>query len=336
MKRRKLVVLFIFALAVSLIIAGCSQPAAEVEEEGNGEEAPGEVMELLMGTGGTGGTYYPLGGAIANVMSEWVEEVNVTIQATGASVENIRLLSSGEAELGMAMNNIAHSAWHDEGDFETEPVEKNWGAMGVVYPEIIQGFVAADSGIDSIADLAGKRVAVGPPGSGTEVTTRAILAAYGLSYDDIEPNFATFADAVDLFKDGHIDAAFNVLAAPAAAIQDVITVRDIKLLEITGEYLEKLQEAYPLVAPHTIPAGTYKGQDEDVQTVALQAVMYVRNDIPEDIVYKLTQAMYEGQPEIAKAYARGDQISLEKAADGVTTPFHPGAERYLKEKGVLK
>ncbi|MDI9568659.1 MAG: TAXI family TRAP transporter solute-binding subunit, partial [Bacillota bacterium] len=139
MKRRKLVVFLTLALAFILVMAGCSQPAGEVE--GNGEAA-GEVMELLMGTGGTGGTYYPLGGAIANVMSEWVEEVNVTIQATGASVENIRLLSSGEAELGMAMNNIAHSAWHDEGDFETEPVEKNWGAMGVVYPEIIQGFVA--------------------------------------------------------------------------------------------------------------------------------------------------------------------------------------------------
>ncbi len=328
-KRWSLVLALLLGLA--LVFTACAPP----EEVDDAEEPAVAQDRLLMATGGVGGTYYPLGGAIASVQTDMVDGVEITIQATGASAENMRLLAAGEAEIALAMNNVAEEAWESEGDFADEPVEQNWSAVGVVYPEIIQQFVAADSDIFEISDLEGYKVAVGPPGSGTEVTTRVILEAYGLTYDDIDENFATFADAVDLFKDGHIDAAFNVLAAPAAAIVDIQTARDIRFLEISGDALEEVKEAYPLVTPFVIEAGTYDGQEEDVETVALQAVMYVRDDLDEDLVYELTRALYEGQPQIAEAYERGDQIDLEKAADGVTTPFHPGAQRYLEEQGIL-
>ncbi|KKM10221.1 hypothetical protein SY88_14830 [Clostridiales bacterium PH28_bin88] len=317
---------------MSVALAGCGGGG---KEAGGQKEAP-KKLELLFATGGTAGTYYPLGGAIAQVWNSNYDKVNVTVQASGASVENIRLLDSKDADLALAMNNIADDAYKGVGSFK-EGAKKNFLAVGVVYPEIMQGFVAADSDIQTIADLKGKKVAVGPTGSGTEITTHAIVQAYGLDFKekkDFEPIYATFADAVDQFKDGHVDAAWNALAAPASAIVDVTTTKAIRFLEITGAELEKLQKDFPLVAPYTIPAGTYKGVDKDVQTVALQAALYVRADMDEETVYNLTKIMYEKNTDIAKGHDMGKQIVIERALAGITTPIHPGAAKYYKEKGI--
>lgn len=326
-----LAVLFVFVL---LAAGGCGGGGAKQGEQAS--QAPAaKKKELLFATGGTAGTYYPLGGAMAQIWNEKVPGVHVTVQSTGASVENMRLLNNGQADLGLAMNNVADDAYNGRGEFKDKPV-KNFKAVGVVYPEVVQAFVAADSNIKTIADLKGKKVAVGPTGSGTEYTTRKILEAYGVTYKDITPTYATFADAVDQFKDKHIDAAFNVLTAPAASIQDVATMRKIRFLEITGTEAAKIVEQIPFFSAYEIPANSYPGQDQPVKTLTLSANLYVRADLDDETVYNLCKVMYENKDDIAKNNATAKHLNLQRALSGVTTPVHPGAEKYYKEKGISK
>lgn len=324
---RKWSILLSILLIGSVFLAACGQQG----DTGGG--AQGGRQDLSLATGSTGGTYYPLGGAIANVWNKNVKGVNVTAQATGASVENLALLARGEADLAMAVNMTADDAYNGRGDFEGQKVT-NFGAIGVVYPEVVQIVVAKDSDIQTIADLKGKRVAVGPQGSGTVNTTRHILEAYGLTFDDIQPFYDGFGDAATKFKDGQIDAAFGLLSLPASNIEDITTAKEVRVLAVDNEAMKKLQEKYPFYQPLTIPGGTYKGQDEDVQTATLKAVMYAKSDLSEDLVYNLTKTMYEKQPDIASAHQAGKQIDLQKALEGVTTPIHPGAKKYFEEKGI--
>jgi len=337
--RKSWVLLLALVLAVSLVVAGCGGSGGEGQggEGGEGGEGAAETTNLLMATGGTGGTYYPLGGAIADVWTEKIEGVTATVQSTGASVENIRLLSSGETDLAMAMNGIAQAAWKGEGDFEGNPVDNIAGA-GVIYPEIMQVVAPKDAGIETIADLKGKRVSIGPVGSGTASSAVKILEAYGIDPEkDIEKFQDTFADAARKIKDGQLDAAFAVLAVPAANIVDITTATPVNIVDIEGEGLQKLLEAAPAFSPYEIPAGTYKGEDEVGHTVAQWASLYVPADMDEELVYNLTKTMYENVETIAKAHDRGNQISLDNAVKGFDpVPLHPGAEKYFKEAGVLK
>lgn len=323
-------------LIVSLILVGCGGSGSGGGGEATGGSGGG-TQELLFATGGTAGTYYPLGGAIASVWNENIEGINVTIQPSGASVENLRLLNTRDADIVMAMNNIADDAWKGVGSFDGQVVQ-GFKAVGVVYPEIIQGVGLVEKGVLTIEDQKGKTVAGGPPGSGTAATTPQIFAAYGLSANDMTVVNDTFGDAVDKMKDGHLDAAWNVIAAPGAAIVDLLTSKEVAFLEITGDALEQLQAEFPLVSPHVIPAGTYnyRGNDyPDIHTIALQAVLYVRDDMDEDTVYNLAKFMYEKNQDIAKSHATGSQIILENALNGITTDFHAGAIKYYEEKGMM-
>jgi len=335
---RKLWVLMLaLVLAVSLVATGCGGSGGE-GEGGEGEENGGAaVNNLLMATGGTGGTYYPLGGAIAQVWTDNIENVKATVQSTGASVENIRLLSSGETDLAMAMNGIAQAAWKGEGDFEGNAIDNIAGA-GVIYPEIMQVVAPKDAGIETIADLKGKRVSIGPVGSGTASSAIKILHAYGIDPDnDIKKFQDTFADAARKIKDGNLDAAFAVLAVPAANIVDITTATPVNIVDIEGDGLAKLLEDDPAFSAFEIPAGTYEGEDEVGHTVAQWASLYVPADMDEELVYNLTKEMYENVETIASAHDRGNQITLDNAVKGFApVPLHPGAEKYFKEEGILE
>lgn len=334
--RKSWVLMLVLVLAASLVVAGCGGSGGEGGGH-EGEQERGETTNLLMATGGTGGTYFPLGGAIADVWTDKIEGVTVTVQATGASVENIRYLSSGQTELAMAMNGIAQAAWKGEGDFEGNPVDNIAGA-GVIYPEIMQVVAPKSAGIETIDDLKGKRVSIGPVGSGTASSAVKILQAYGIDPDkDIKKFQDTFADAARKIKDGQLDAAFAVLAVPAANIVDITTAVPVNIVDITGEGLDKLLEDEPAFSAFEIPAGTYEGEDEIGYTVAQWASLYVPADMDEELVYNLTKTMYENVETIAKAHDRGNQITLDNAVKGFApVPLHPGAERYFKEAGVLE
>lgn len=328
MHLRKTATLVLSLFVLAILAAGCGGG-------GDKQAATPKTEQFFLLTGTTGGTYFALGGSIANTWNKHLAgKVQVTSQPSGASVENLKRLGKGEAQLGMAMNNIADQAWKGEGDaFKDTKAIKNFRAIGVIYPEVFQGFVAADSAVNSIADLKGKRVAIGPTGSGSAVIAKDVFAEFGLQFSDFKPEYAGFGDAANKFKDGHIDANFGVLNVPASAILDVMTARKIKIVEIKGPEFDKLKAKYPFFSQFVIPAGTY-GNDKDVTTVSMQAALYCKADLGEDLVYQLTKTFYEQSAEIGAAHAAGKYIKLEKALDGITTPLHPGAIKYYKEKGV--
>lgn len=333
---RKWVTLPVLLLVAALVVSGCGQKAAAP----GGQRPVAQEKKLLFATGGTAGTYYPLGGAMAQVWNKKLSGVNVTVQATGGSVENVRLLGTKQAELGLCMNDVAYYGQNGLEVFkEKNERYTNYSAIGAIYPEIIQIFARKDSGIKDILGFKGKRVSVGPPGSGTEVSARQILGVYGLDYKerkDFQAFYLSYSEAANYFKDRQIDAAYFVVGVPNAALQDISTVVPIQFMEIDDQMLEKITQKYPYYSRAEIPANSYKGQDKPVKTVTLQAILLVRNDVDEQLVYDLTKTLYESDAEVAQGHAMGKFIALETATKGIAIPFHPGAAKYFREKGILK
>src|SRR5690606_24014925 len=293
--------------------------------------AMAQTQFLNIATGGTAGTYYPLGGAMAEIFNQNVPGVDASVQATGASVANVNMMAQGQVDLALIQNDIAYYA--DQGlEMFRSPV-RNLRGIANLYPEVIQIVARADSGIRSVADLKGKRVAVGDAGSGTEANARQILAAAGITYNDITVRYLSFAEASNNLRDGHIDAAFVTAGIPTAAIQDVAAGRDIVLVSVGADLAAALQEEYPFYIPVTVPGGTYSGVNDDVPTVAVGAMLAVRAELSEDLVYNLTKALFENLPRLAQAHVRGGDVSLETAQDGMSLTLHPGAARYYAGVG---
>lgn len=342
--KKNLALLLVLLLALSTVLIGCGPTEeADQEPEETGEEVE-EVEETVekeqinIITGSTGGTYFALGGAMANTWNDNLESIQVTSQPGGASVESINRVHAGEVELGMAMNNIADDAWNGNNSFDTE--QQNFRAVGVIYPEVYQGVALKDSEIIQLEDVKGKNVAVGPVGSGTVVLTEAVFTEAGLTFDDITASFDAFGDAASNMKDGHLEAAFNVLSVPAAAIEDIMMSRDINVIEINDDLYAKISAKYPFFSQYIIPAGTY-GNEEDVKTVNCQAALYCQPNLSEDMVYELTKVWAEKTADVANAHAAAQWLADEIAADnlqamldGITTPLHPGAYKYYQEKGL--
>ncbi len=316
------------AMALSMVACGGSEPAPAP-----GGDAPAETVKMTMGTGGTTGTYYAFGGVIANVLNSKDVGVEINVQSTGASKANIYLVHDGEADLAIVQNDVMDYGYNGTDLFAEEGAADGFRTVAALYAEVCQ--VVSTKDITSIADLKGKRVSVGDAGSGVEFNARQILEAYGMTFDDIEVNNLSFGDSSDALKDGKIDAFFCTAGAPTTAIVELATTNDINLLEIDDEHAAKLAAAYPYYTTYPIPGGSYKGVDNDVQTVAIKATLICSPNLAEETVYNLTKAIFENQAEIAAAHAKGEELSLEYAVTGVSVPFHPGAEKYFKEAGAL-
>ncbi|WP_199036886.1 TAXI family TRAP transporter solute-binding subunit [Glycomyces salinus] len=295
----------------------------------NGDEG-GERSEMVLGTGSVGGTYYPLGGGIAQMWSGAIDGLRVSTQATGASVENIKLLQDDEIQLAMSINGTATQAVNGEGDFEGEEIELAF--LGNIYPEVMQIVATADSGIETVTDLAGMRVAIGPDGSGTQGLTQTILDAAG-----VEPGetFADgFGDAASKLRDGQIDAAFGVLALPAASLTEAAQNADLVLVSIPDDVVATLLDADATMSSLPIPGGTYPGIDQDATTVTNWASLYALPSLNEDQVYELVKTLYENTGDVDHAVA--GSISIDTATEGVVdVEYHAGAEKYFSEQGVL-
>lgn len=328
--RNRATIFLVLLLAVALIAVGC---ASGTKKEAKKEEAKQEKAEkkfLSLATGGTSGTYYPVGGAMAKIVSENVPNVSMSAQSTGASVTNTRLMSKKEVELAILQNDIASYAFNGEKQFEDKPV-KNMRGIATLYPEIIQIVVRADAGIENIQDLVGKKVAVGAPGSGVEANAKQILNTFDITYDDIEEDFLSFAEAAGRIKDRQIDAVFLTAGVPTAAVMDVAATQDINLLNLTEDQIAQLHSKYPYLTGVEVPAGVYKGQDEKVNTVALKATLVVQKDLSEDLVYNITKAIFENRDTLIEAHKRAKDIKAETAQKGMTIPLHSGAKKYYKE-----
>lgn len=328
-KRKRTLRLAAAIAAGAMILAACNGDDDATDD--NGEEATGDRTFLTMATGSTGGTYFPLGGAMAGVWNDNIDAVRVNTQSSGASVENLRLLDGGEVDMILAVNGVADTAAAGTGEFDGTPLD--FVAIANIYGEVTQIVATADSGITEIADLAGARVALGPPGSGTEVIARTILQAQGIDPDnDITPFNDTFGEAADGLRDGRLDAAFAILALPAGSIEEVATSVDITIVSIPQDLLDQLIADDQTLSALTIEAGTYSGQAEDAVTVTNWATLYATLDLDEDIAYELTRVLFEETESIANAVAVGNQIQLATALDGNTIDVHPGAQRYYDEQ----
>lgn len=319
----------IFSASV-LVMAAAMSLAACSGGQSAGTSSSGE--SLKMATGGTTGTYYSYGGAVAQALSENLEGIKIGVHSSGASKANILEIADKDADIAIVQNDVAYYAYNGTDLFDSEKVQ-SFSVLGGVYAEVCQ--IISKTDIQSIEDLKGKVVSVGDAGSGVEFNARQILEVYGLSFDDIKKQNLSFGDSAEALKDGKIDAFFCVAGAPTTAVVELATTNEIDLLSIDADKAAALKEKYPFYTDYTIPSGTYKGIDVDKASVAVKATFIVSNDLSEDTVYKITKALYaDAKDKIVHDKAK--ELSPEYAVSGISIPFHPGAEKYYKEAGALK
>lgn len=326
---KKVLSIILAAVLVMALIAGCgggSSTPQNGEQEG---EAKQEQIFLNIATGGTAGTYFPLGGALSEIWNKNIPGVNSTAQSTGASVANINLMKENKADIIFVQNDIVYYAANGVELFEDK--YEDIRGLATLYPETVQLVTLANKGINSIADLKGKRVAVGAAGSGAEANARQILNAAGITYDDLTAQYLSFAEAANNLKDGNIDAAFLTAGFPTAAVTDIAAQHDLKLISLDEELVKKLTTDYPYYTEIVIPAGTYKGVDEDINTVAVQAMLAVRSDMDEELAYNLIKTMYDNLDRIKAAHSVGEIIKPETGTEGMPVDLHPGAQKYFDE-----
>jgi len=290
------------------------------------------AASISIATGGTGGTYYPIGGAIAAAASK-MPGLNVTAETANAAVANTNLITEGEIEIAFSQADVTAWAYNGEVMFEGRPL-KNIRTIAALYPETLQLVISKSAGINSLEDLKGKRVCVGAPGSGTEGDVRAIFNAVGIKYEDMKVDFLDYNGLSNRFKDNQLDAGFLVSGVPTSALMDLTTVKDVALLNFDNEMMDKLIKAVPFFIPNVIPAGTYRGIDTDINTPAVMAILITNDMMPEDVIYNFTKGMFDNIEDIHAAHAMARNIKLETATKGLTAPMHPGAAKYYKEKGI--
>src|ERR1700720_2916880 len=285
-------------------------------------------------TGGTSGVYYPLGVAIGKIFSDKIPNVKTQVQATKASVENLILLEQGRGEIAFTLGDSVKAAWDgdEQAGFKTKLTKLR--TIGAIYPNYIQIVATAESGIKTLADLKGKSLPVGAPKSGTELNSRAILTAAGLSYKDLgKVEYLPFAESVDLMKNGQLAATLQSAGLGVASLKDLGTSTEITVVPVPKQVVDKIGPPFVSVM---IPANTYAGQDKDVPTAAVANYLVTSSAVSDDLAYQMTKLIYESLPELANAHAAGKEINLETAAAGSPVPLHPGAIRYYKEKGLIK
>lgn len=308
-------------------------PTTEETAEEPADEPAAIDANLRVGTGGTQGTYYGFTSAITNILKDKVPGLTFTVQSTGASKANILLIKDGEVDMAIVQNDVMDYAFNGTDLFVGEQVD-GFKSLAGLYAEVCQ--IIAKPGIESVADLAGKRVSVGDVGSGVEFNAGQILEAYELSFDDIVKQNLSFGDSATAFKDGKIDAFFVTAGAPTVAVVELQTATDITILEIDDEHADKLIAKYPFYTKFDIPMDAYKGMAADVQTVAVKATFIVADSVDEEVAYALTKALFENKDELVVAHAKAMELDPAYAVEGISVPFHPGAEKYFKEIGALK
>ena len=313
MRKSRLFISFILLLGLTMILAAC-----------------GGKAQLALVTGGTGGTYYPLGGELANIINDNTD-AEVTSQSSNASADNMKDIQKGEADIAFTQTDIAAYAVEGKLMFEGAAIE-NALAIGTLYPETIQIVTLKDSGITSVEDLRGKTVSVGAPGSGTYANAEQILEIHGLTMEDLDAQNLAFDESTDGLQDGNIDAAFITAGAPTGAVEGLAALKDVSIVPLAQDKIDELIAKYPYYAQDVVPAGTYK-LDAEVATVAVSAMLVASSELDEDLVYNMTKAIFENADKIS--HAKGALVTAESAVKGVGIEFHPGAAKYFKEEGLI-
>jgi TRAP transporter TAXI family solute receptor len=285
-------------------------------------------------TGGTSGVYYPLGNALSTIYGKALPNAKSSVQATKASVENLNLLESGRGEIAFTLGDSLAQAWTgvEDAGFKA-PLKKLRGIAGI-YPNFIQVVASAESGVKTLADLKGKRVSVGAPKSGTELNARAVFKAAGLTYADMKVQYLPFGESVELLKNRQLDATLQSAGLGVASIRDLASSIDIAVVAIPAATAAAIGD--PAYQPAVIPANTYKGQAAEVATVAINNFLVTHQGVSDDTAYLMTKAMFDNLADLQAAHAAAKDIKLENAARAMPVPLHPGAEKFYREKGLLK
>ena len=286
-------------------------------------------------TGGTSGVYYPMGVALSQVYGKAMPGAKTSAQVTKASAENLNLLQAGRGEIAFTLGDALNEAWkgNEEAGFKT-PLKK-LRTIAAIYPNYIQIVANADSGIKTLADLKGKRIAVGAPKSGTELNARDIFRGAGMSYKDFSKvEYLPFGESVELMKNRQLDATLISAGLGVAAIRDLATSVKIVIVPVPADVVAKIGEA--AYQAGTVPANTYNGQTDAVATVAIQNFLVSHEGVSTDAAYKMTKAIFEHLPELQAAHAAAKAITRENAAKAPPAPLHAGAEKYYREVGLIK
>ena len=305
-----------------------------------------------IGTGGTSGTYYPIGGLIANAISNppgsrscdkggscGVPGLIATALSANGSVANMNAIGGGQLESGFSQSDVAYWAYTGTGVYEGKPKVVDLRLIANLYPESIHLVARKGSGIKTVADLKGKRVSLDEPGSGTLIDARIILAAWGLSEKDIKAEYLKPQNAGDKLRDGSMDALFSVSGYPQGAIVEIASAGGgVDLIPISGPEADKIVAQYKFFAKDAIPAGTYKGVDGETKTLSVGAQWLTSAKQSDELIYQVTKALWNDstRKQLDAGHAKGKAITKSTALEGAGVPLHPGAERFYKEAGLLK
>ncbi len=333
----------LLVLAGGFLTLGSSLPEASAQE----------MKFFRIGTGSAGGTYFPIGGIIANAISNppgsrpcdkggscGVPGLVAIAQSTNASAHNVTAIQAGQMEAGLTGAATLYQAYHGVGKFEGKRKDK-LRIIAQLYPEDMHLVLAKGTKLKSIADLKGKRVGIGQAGSGTQIAVLTILKEFGISRNDITPAELNNAQSAERIADGQLDAYFYAAGTPVAAMVQLATTKGMDLYSMTDEEIKRINKVLPYYTPSMIPAGTYEGVDYDVKTVAVNGLLVTSADQPADLIYAITKALWNKNSRrlLDNGHAKGKVIRLETALKGVAglkVPLHPGAEKYYREVGMLK
>ncbi|EEG76009.1 TAXI family TRAP transporter solute-binding subunit [Dethiobacter alkaliphilus] len=336
MRSKRLSLFLVVLLVLSIFaIGGCGEGNNNEEPADNGDETA-TVQRLNMGSGWVTGVYYPLAGAMSRIAHEAMDNISLTVESSGASVVNVKLIGSGDLDLAIVQNDVAYYAYNGlfRDDFKENPVT-NMKGLFTLYPEPVQLVASVESGISSPADLAGKRIAVGPLGSGAEVNAMQIIEVYGMELDDFAAVERLEAgEAADYLKDGRVDAAFFTVGIGASVIADLAVTSDIVVVDIDDEKAEELMELEDFYARATIPGDVYNNVPE-ANTIAVVSMVVAHEDLSEELMYEFVKGIFDNVETIHNAHAiAGKLVTLETALDGMPLDLHPGAERFFEEVGM--
>ncbi|WP_245864238.1 TAXI family TRAP transporter solute-binding subunit [Fredinandcohnia onubensis] len=335
MLRKKKGFLVSMMLGAALMLGACGGGESSSQEGGGKEGA--KQQNLNFPTAGSTGTIYPLGSAMANLWGTEIEGLRVNAQASNGGVDNLNQLKEGEAHISFATSGIIWEAYNGERGFKDRKYEDVRIVAGLYYNPN-QFVVREDAGIESVGDLKGKKFAPGSTGSTPEVESSIILPAYGINYpDDINANFVGFTEAIDLMRNKQIDGALIQAGLPTAAVTEMTSTADGKLIGIEPEIRKQLMEEYPWYSEMTIPAGTYENQKEDVDTLAIKMMLIADASVDEETIYQMTKVFWENLDQLETTHAIVKQMEIENAVTELAgIPLHDGAKRYYEEKGLLE
>ena len=313
-----------FSIALAITVTGLAGAAIAQQKT------------MSIGTGGTGGVYYPLGGAIANVLSKSLPNTQATAEVTGGSVDNLKLIASGQSEMGFTMADAAADAFKGEDKFKSGKVPLQ--TLLVVYPNRMHVVTVEGAGIEKMSDLKGKRVSTGSPGSATEVMAFRVLEAAGLDKDkDMKRERLGVAESVNAIKDRKIDAFMWVGGVPTAAVTDLAATPGMKMKLIDhADLVEKMNAKYgKLYSPSTISKTFYPGIDKDNANTEVWNIIVTGNKMSDEDAYNIVKTLVEKKADIVAVHKEAESFSLNnQVQDRSPVPFHPGALKYFKEKGI--